>query len=215
MNNMYELANFFDPSFAEKLYGVVVSNWQNGRSTFKSYPFDPNLDQTEDGYRDIHENHEKIKQSKDFALTDFKKTGGFSRSYHVVDKCETMLQAEEIIQSPDTVKRIEKISGYTDLSVYTTNFYLYDQGCYISQHLDNTEPNLLLTTILYLNKNWQNSYGGLYLYNLKDLKNVSIYTPKFNTMLITNINNTDHLHAVSRVTADIPRVTITCSWTNS
>ena len=75
---------------------------------------------------------------------------------------------------------------YLGLSYYESHFAIYKEGDFYEKHLDafKQDKNRVVTTVFYLNNNWQKDDGGeLIIYN-KDDKKLAEVAPEANTLVV-------------------------------
>lgn len=77
-------------------------------------------------------------------------------------------------------------SLYLGLSFYESHFAIYDKGDFYEKHLDSFrgEKNRIVTTVFYLNKDWDKEDGGELLIYDEDDKLVETVIPKANTLVV-------------------------------
>lgn len=76
---------------------------------------------------------------------------------------------------------------YLGLFDYECHYAIYGAGTGYAKHSDvlNGKKNRVLTTVLYLNENWQSSDGGeLVLFEPEGIEVLATVAPKFGTMII-------------------------------
>lgn len=76
---------------------------------------------------------------------------------------------------------------YLGLFDYECHYAIYNAGAGYAKHSDvlNGKRNRILSTVLYLNKDWQRSDGGeLVLFEPDGMDVIATVTPKFGTMII-------------------------------
>ncbi len=100
-------------------------------------------------------------------------------------------EADEI--DAEFLAQMEKVRAglneklFLGLFDYECHYAIYGAGTGYAKHLDvlHGKKNRILSTVLYLNENWQNGDGGeLDVYDETGEKIVATVTPKFGTMII-------------------------------
>ena len=72
------------------------------------------------------------------------------------------------------------------LTYYEAHFALYENGAYYEKHFDAFKDtrNRVVTTVFYLNENWQDGDGGeLIMYDVED-RQLAIVEPKMGTLVV-------------------------------
>jgi Rps23 Pro-64 3,4-dihydroxylase Tpa1-like proline 4-hydroxylase len=84
--------------------------------------------------------------------------------------------------------------------------YLWPEGSNISWHDDGSDQKLAAATI-YLNIDWHPDFGGLFVWEDADTKEMRVLCPKYNSMVI---NDRREMHLVTPVTsaAPLPRLSL-------
>ncbi|QOP44591.1 2OG-Fe(II) oxygenase [Sulfurimonas sediminis] len=75
---------------------------------------------------------------------------------------------------------------YLGLKYYESHFALYEANDFYEKHLDafKNSKNRVVTTVYYLNEDWENSDGGeLVIYDKNDIQ-IQKITPHINTMVV-------------------------------
>jgi len=101
------------------------------------------------------------------------------------------LNEDNSVQSKflDFTSRLQKSINqelYMGLSYYESHFAIYNEGDYYEKHLDSfkNSKNRVVTTVYYLNEQWNQSDGGeLVIYDKND-NVLSKVLPKQNTLII-------------------------------
>jgi len=101
------------------------------------------------------------------------------------------LNEDNAVQSKflDFTSRLQKSINqelYMGLSYYESHFAIYNEGDYYEKHLDSfkNSKNRVVTTVYYLNEQWNQSDGGeLVIYDKND-NVLSKVLPKQNTLII-------------------------------
>ncbi|MDQ7068318.1 MAG: 2OG-Fe(II) oxygenase [Sulfurimonas sp.] len=77
-------------------------------------------------------------------------------------------------------------SLYMGLNYYEAHFSIYDKDALYEKHLDSFvgSKNRVVTTLLYLNKEWGDKDGGKLILYDKDSKELERISPEGNTLLI-------------------------------
>ena len=88
----------------------------------------------------------------------------------------------------DIIKIYEKYIDIKDCTFGMT-YCLWQNGSYIPFHND---PQVLYGSTIYLNDSWEKDFGGLYIYEDKDI--LRAICPKYNQCII---NNSNILHGTS------------------
>lgn len=94
-------------------------------------------------------------------------------------------------------------SLYLGLFDYECHYAIYGAGAGYAKHSDvlNGKKNRILTTVLYLNKDWQSEDGGeLNLFEPEGIDIIATVVPKFGTMVIFLSESFPHEVLVSRST---------------
>jgi SM-20-related protein len=76
---------------------------------------------------------------------------------------------------------------FLGLLEYESHFALYKEGGFYKKHLDSFRghANRVVTTVLYLNPNWQDEWGGeLVIYNEKSTEKLATITPQMGKLVI-------------------------------
>jgi SM-20-related protein len=76
---------------------------------------------------------------------------------------------------------------FLGLLEYESHFALYKEGGFYKKHLDSFRghANRVVTTVLYLNPNWQDEWGGeLVIYNEKSTETLATITPQMGKLVI-------------------------------
>jgi len=76
---------------------------------------------------------------------------------------------------------------FLGLFEYEAHFALYNPGDFYKKHLDSFRgaANRMVTTVSYLNPNWQNEWGGeLVIYNEADTEILATLAPKMGTLVV-------------------------------
>jgi len=75
---------------------------------------------------------------------------------------------------------------YLGLSYYESHFAIYDEGDFYEKHLDSfkNSKNRVVTTVFYLNKEWNKTDGGELLVYDEDDKLLTTVIPKSNTLVV-------------------------------
>ena len=79
------------------------------------------------------------------------------------------------------------------------NVNIMYQNCYIDDHYDD-HVNYAFT--IYLNKNWEKSNGGIFQFDIDNIKYNIL--PKYNTMVLLKNN----IHRVTNITSNVIRITL-------
>jgi Rps23 Pro-64 3,4-dihydroxylase Tpa1-like proline 4-hydroxylase len=89
------------------------------------------------------------------------------------------------------------LPAYDKLEV---QYYLWPEGSNISWHDDGDGQKKLGATI-YLNQEWHPDYGGLFIWEERDTKELKVLCPSYNTMVV---NDKAEMHLVTPVTSAAP-----------
>ena len=92
----------------------------------------------------------------------------------------------EFLKFSDGLKDYLNRELYLGLTYYESHFAIYDDGGFYEKHLDafKNSKNRVVTTVLYLNDNWDKDDGGeLIIYDKND-KFLAEVIPKSNTLVI-------------------------------
>lgn len=76
---------------------------------------------------------------------------------------------------------------YLGLNQYESHFALYNSGDFYKKHLDSFRgrANRMVTTVLYLNPDWQAHWGGeLVIYNEDSTQTLATVTPQMGTLVL-------------------------------
>jgi Rps23 Pro-64 3,4-dihydroxylase Tpa1-like proline 4-hydroxylase len=118
------------------------------------------------------------------------------------------------IVSPDVAQLI-----YSDIQSilpqggsHTFQYYLWPEGSNISTH-DDADSNKIAGATIYLNDRWHPDFGGIFLWEDGDTKEMKCLCPSHNTMVV---NDRFEQHLVTPVTsaAPVPRRTVQI-WVNN
>ncbi|MDF1878061.1 2OG-Fe(II) oxygenase [Sulfurimonas sp. SAG-AH-194-C20] len=92
----------------------------------------------------------------------------------------------EYLEFCEGLKRYLNSSLYLGLSYYEAHFSIYEKGSFYEKHLDAFagEKNRVITTLLYLNEEWNDCDGGELIIYDQDTNIVEKIIPKANTMVI-------------------------------
>jgi Rps23 Pro-64 3,4-dihydroxylase Tpa1-like proline 4-hydroxylase len=82
--------------------------------------------------------------------------------------------------------------------------YVWSKLGYIPWHNDESHETAVT---VYLNDNWNENWGGIYLYRDSETGGIGGYTPKFNSA-VRNDANTWHSTTIISSDAEIPRITL-------
>lgn len=76
---------------------------------------------------------------------------------------------------------------FLGLFEYESHFALYKSGDFYKKHLDSFrgQANRMVTTVLYLNPNWQSDWGGeLVIYNEESSCQLAVITPEMGKLVV-------------------------------
>jgi len=133
-----------------------------------------------------------------FALsqTDFKKAGiSGAGDLHLDSKRRRdkihWLDEDSAVQSnflnfANDLKNYLNRELYLGLSYYESHFAIYDEGDFYEKHLDafRNSKNRLVTTVYYLNDEWDEADGGELLIYGNEEKLLATVMPKANTLVV-------------------------------
>ena len=87
--------------------------------------------------------------------------------------------------------------------------YMWYKFSYIPWHSDKeSDDEIRFAATLYLNKEWDDNWGGLFLYKIND--QIHAEAPRFNKLVF---NDNNYAHATSMLTSNAPfRFTVQLFW---
>lgn len=87
--------------------------------------------------------------------------------------------------------------------------YMWHKFSFIPWHSDKeSDDEIRFAATLYLNKEWNDNWGGLFLYKIND--HIHAEAPRFNKLVF---NDNNYAHATSMLTSDAPfRYTLQLFW---
>tara|TARA_B100000575_G_scaffold252443_1_gene220426 strand:+ start:3118 stop:3810 length:693 start_codon:yes stop_codon:yes gene_type:complete len=179
---------------------------------------------TNEGKKEIRyrsEGYKMIEKRREEALQLFSTSTGYSYSFdrtvgdHYLNcSCEICNFEKNIIQSQKFLDYIKTISGFDDIKLGTFFFTRYKGGDFLYPHTDS--PNGKIAVVLHITKNWKPWYGGNLLILDKNWENIrKTFTPKYNSMIIMNIEGSINPHLVSFIPEEVKefRYSMVC-WFN-
>ena len=191
--------NFLEESFAEKLLGFLktmpedwwfASSWPN-----------QNLEDSMELHRCAKVNNYYIERSRNAALHaldynrfsySFYRTNG---DHHELCSC-LYCEAARFIKSQPFLDFLNSITGLELTTVNECFANRYSGGSWLSTHSDDVNGRLAF--VYHLTKNWNSSWGGLYVAHNPD-GSMSVLPPTFNRLAIFGVGVNQTPHAVTPI----------------
>jgi len=79
------------------------------------------------------------------------------------------------------------------------DFTMFDEGCYIKEHLDGRDPKRVAGILIYLNENYDESNGGLLKVIHPDTNEESYVIPEFGNTILVDYTENEVSHEVTEV----------------
>lgn len=160
------ISDFFNESFADKFYADLnrIKNW----------------------------NHQDT--SKDSEVARFK--FGYKRKQYDPSQGkppETLVRLQDELNTQRVFDWIQNLSGL-EVNGFVGSASWLRAGNYLASHNDCADPRRRVTFNIYLTKNWNSDWGGLFVYDVPR----TVITPTYNTLVLFTVG--DHSwHCVTPV----------------
>lgn len=79
------------------------------------------------------------------------------------------------------------------------NIHIMQEGCYVNEHTDN---HVKYAFTIYLNEHWEESYGGIFQFDIEN--HIYNVIPSCNTMVLLKNN----LHRVTKISSKLKRISL-------
>lgn len=207
-NGIVTINNIFHDDFAEDIYkhiiGLEEHEWD---AAFPSPPGKEEENSTT--IKRINENYKKIESRQQENLKKLNNdefTYRFDRlNVNHTPGCTCIICSlrETFLKSGHMFSVVSKITGRYDLNHKFTSFISrYRSNDYLTLHTDTTGSGELkrhVAIIFHLAKDWKPWYGGNLIITDQDENVVELFTPKFNTLTIMNVEDKKMPHFVSEI----------------
>jgi Rps23 Pro-64 3,4-dihydroxylase Tpa1-like proline 4-hydroxylase len=175
---------------------LICNSEKNLQDKFSQFRFDSNKIQTRFQSSDVL--YETARLKKEEFLADCDK-GSLSQCWYFYQDIEKHISTE-IRKGIDNI--IKYFYGYAPLQEKNElQLTYYDDGCVFTPHSDGQTVNLC-SVIIYLNKNYDESNGGLLILNN------GYVTPEFGQCALMDLSKHDIKHGVTEVTGGPGRYAI-------